>query len=48
MAAIGKPSKKEDLPTELQERQSPNDRRKLAETVIAGPCTEVVTWSCIP
>jgi nitroreductase len=39
MAAIGKPGKKEDLPVGLQERETPNDRRKLAETIIEGPYT---------
>ncbi len=38
MAAIGKPGKKEDLPLGLQEREAPNDRRKLAETISEGPC----------
>jgi hypothetical protein len=37
MAAIGKPGKKEDLPVGLQERENPNDRRKLTETIIEGP-----------
>jgi nitroreductase len=37
MAAIGKPGKKEDLPLGLQEREAPNDRRKLAETISEGP-----------
>ncbi len=37
MAAIGKPGKKEDLPVGLQERETPNDRRKLAETISEGP-----------
>jgi len=37
MAAIGKPGKKEDLPLGLQERETPNDRRKLTETIIEGP-----------
>jgi nitroreductase len=37
MAAIGIPGNKEDLPDYLQERESPNDRRKLTETVFEGP-----------
>jgi nitroreductase len=37
MAAVGKPGKKEDLPIGLQEREAPNDRRKLAETISEGP-----------
>jgi nitroreductase len=37
MAAIGIPGNKEDLPDYLQERESPNDRRKLTETVCEGP-----------
>ena len=43
MAAIGKPGKKEDLPVGLQERETPNDRRKLAETIIEGPYIARVT-----
>jgi nitroreductase len=42
MAAIGKPGKKEDLPVGLQEREIPNDRRKLTETIIEGPFTTQV------
>jgi nitroreductase len=37
MAAIGKPGKKEDLPVGLQERETPNGRRKLTETITEGP-----------
>ena len=37
MAVIGKPGPKEDLPEKLQEREIPNDRRKLTETVFEGP-----------
>ena len=37
MVAIGKPGKKEDLPVGLQERETPDDRRKLTETIIEGP-----------
>ncbi len=36
MIAIGKPGKKEDLPAELQERESPSDRRPLTEIVMEG------------
>jgi nitroreductase len=37
MAVIGKPGEKEDLPEKLQERESPSNRRKLAETICEGP-----------
>ena len=37
MAAVGKPASKEVLPEKLQERESPNDRRKLKESVCEGP-----------
>ncbi|MBV8813572.1 MAG: nitroreductase family protein [Verrucomicrobia bacterium] len=37
MAAIGKPGNRESLPEKLQEREAPNDRRKLAETAFEGP-----------
>jgi hypothetical protein len=37
MTAIGKQGKKEDLPAGLQEREIPNDRRKLAEMISEGP-----------
>lgn len=36
MVAVGKPGKKEDLPTALQEKEVPSDRRKLSETVREG------------
>jgi len=36
MAVIGKPGPKEDLPEKLQQRETPNDRRKLTETVFEG------------
>lgn len=36
MIAIGKPGKTEDLPVELQERESPSDRRSLSEIVMEG------------
>ena len=36
MAVIGKPGRKEDLPDRLQERETPNDRRKLNETAFEG------------
>jgi nitroreductase len=42
MAAIGIPGDKEDLPDYLKERESPNDRRKLTNTVIEGPWVSVV------
>jgi nitroreductase len=37
MAVIGKPGRKEDLPERMQERETPNDRRKLDETAFEGP-----------
>jgi nitroreductase len=37
MVVVGKPGRKEDLPEKLQERETPNDRRKLTETVFEGP-----------
>jgi nitroreductase len=37
MAAIGMPGNREDLPDDLQKRESPNDRRKLTETICEGP-----------
>jgi len=37
MAAVGKPGAKEVLPERLQKRESPNDRRKLTESICEGP-----------
>jgi nitroreductase len=37
MAAIGLPGNKDALPDYLREREAPNDRRKLPETVFEGP-----------
>jgi nitroreductase len=37
MAAVGRPGSKEMLPEKLRTRESPNDRRKLAESVFEGP-----------
>jgi nitroreductase len=37
MAAIGRPGPKEQLPEKLQKRESPNDRRKLSESIFEGP-----------
>ncbi len=37
MAAVGKPGVKEVLPEKLQKRESPNDRRKLSESICEGP-----------
>src|SRR5437660_5419256 len=37
MAAVGKPAPKEVLPEKLQKRESPNDRRKLSESICEGP-----------
>ena len=37
MAAVGRPGPKELLPEKLQTRESPNDRRKVSESVFEGP-----------
>src|SRR5436309_11409700 len=37
MAAVGKPGPKEWLPEKLQTRESPNDRRKLSDSIFEGP-----------
>ena len=37
MAAVGRPAPKEVLPEKLQKRESPNDRRKLSESICEGP-----------
>ncbi|PYJ26273.1 MAG: nitroreductase, partial [Verrucomicrobia bacterium] len=37
MAAVGKPGPKEWLPEKLQARESPNDRRKLSDSIFEGP-----------
>ena len=37
MAAVGRPGLKELLPEKLQARVSPNDRRKVSESVFEGP-----------
>jgi nitroreductase len=37
MVAVGKPGAKETLPEKLRAKESPNDRRKLAESVCEGP-----------
>jgi nitroreductase len=37
MAAVGKPGEKGALPEKLQKSESPNDRRKLSESVCEGP-----------
>jgi nitroreductase len=42
MAAVGLPGNKEDLPDHLKERESPNTRRKLSETVHEGPFNEIL------
>jgi hypothetical protein len=36
MIAVGRPGPKEILPPRLQEREAPNERRKLSETVCQG------------
>jgi nitroreductase len=40
MAAVGRPGSKELLPEKLRARESPNDRRKLSESVFEGPFPE--------
>jgi nitroreductase len=37
MAAVGRPGSQELLPEKLQKRETPNDRRKLAESICEGP-----------
>ena len=37
MAAVGKPGAKETLPEKLRAKESPNDRRKLSESICEGP-----------
>src|SRR5438067_5291540 len=37
MAAVGRPGSKEVLPEKLQKRETPNDRRKVRESVFEGP-----------
>jgi len=37
MAAVGKPGPKETLPEKLQQREAPNDRRPLEQTICEGP-----------
>jgi nitroreductase len=37
MAAVGRPASKEILPEKLQERENPNDRRRVSESVFEGP-----------
>lgn len=37
MAAVGRPGAMEGLPEHLRQRESPSDRRKLADTVCEGP-----------
>ena len=37
MAAVGKPGAKEMLPEKLRARESPNDRRKISESIFEGP-----------
>src|SRR5216110_1299277 len=39
MAAVGRPGPKELLPEKLQARESPNDRRKISESIFEGPFT---------
>ncbi len=36
MAAVGKPGPKEALPEKLRARESPNDRRKLSDSIFEG------------
>ena len=37
MAAVGRPGPKELLPEKLQVRETPNERRKLSESIFEGP-----------
>jgi len=37
MAAVARPGPKELLPEKLQARESPNDRRKLSDSIFEGP-----------
>ena len=37
MAAVGKPGAAETLPEKLRAKESPNDRRKLNESICEGP-----------
>ena len=37
MAAVGRPGSKETLPEKLRGRETPNDRRKLSESVFEAP-----------
>jgi hypothetical protein len=37
MAAVGRPGSKDMLPEKLQTRESPNDRRKVSESILEGP-----------
>jgi len=39
MFAVGKPAPKETLPQDLQEREEPNDRKKVDEFVFEGEFT---------
>jgi hypothetical protein len=39
MAAVGRPGPKELLPEKLRARETPNDRRKLSQSVFEGPFT---------
>ncbi|HSU86695.1 MAG TPA: nitroreductase family protein [Chthoniobacterales bacterium] len=36
MAAVGRPGRKEDLPDDLQQRETPTDRRKVSASVCEG------------
>ena len=37
MAAIGRPGPKESLTEKLQARETPNDRRRVSESIFEGP-----------
>ena len=37
MAAVGRPGAQDALPEALQQRETPNDRRKLEQTICEGP-----------
>jgi hypothetical protein len=37
MAAIGRPGRTDDLPDPLQARETPSDRRPMAQSICEGP-----------
>ncbi len=42
MVAVGRPGKREDLPQEMQEKESPSQRKALVEIAFAGKLKHVV------